>query len=74
MDYTVHGILQARILGWVAFPSPGDLLYPGIKPRSPALKADSLPAEPQGARFSNAKGAKLYLIIVLSLRIPDQCD
>ena len=20
MDYTVHGILQARILGWVAFP------------------------------------------------------
>ena len=25
MDYTVHGILQARILGWVAFPfSRGD--------------------------------------------------
>ena len=20
MDYTVHGILQARILGWIAFP------------------------------------------------------
>ena len=30
----VHGILQARILKWVAFPSPGDLPYPGIKPRS----------------------------------------
>ena len=26
------------------FPSPGDLLNPGIKPRSPALQADSLPA------------------------------
>ena len=30
------------------FPSPGDLPNPGIKPRSPALQAESLPAEPQG--------------------------
>ena len=30
------------------FPSPGDLPNPGIKPRSPTLQADSLPAEPQG--------------------------
>ena len=29
------------------FPSPGYLPIPGIKPRSPALQADSLPAEPQ---------------------------
>ena len=29
------------------FPSPGDLPNPGIKPRSPALNADSLPAEPE---------------------------
>ena len=27
---------------------PGDLLNPGIKPRSPTLQADSLPAEPEG--------------------------
>ena len=47
MDYTVHGILQARILEWVAFPSPGGLPNPGIEPRSPALQVDSLPAEPQ---------------------------
>ena len=33
MDYTVHG------------PSPGDPPNPGIKPRSPALLADSLPDE-----------------------------
>ena len=98
-DYTAHGILQARILEWVAFPfrqrrwhptlgllpgrshgwrslvgcrlrgraesdtteatyqqqqqqqqqpfpSPGDLPNPGIKPRSPTLQVDSLPAEP----------------------------
>ena len=30
------------------FPSPGDLLDPGIKPGSPALLADALPSEPQG--------------------------
>ena len=46
MDYTVHGILQARILEWVAFPSPGDLPNPGIEPRFPALWGDSSPAEP----------------------------
>ena len=88
MDYTVHEILQARILEWVAFPfsrgssqprdqtqvsriagrffscwatreaqeywsgwpipSPADIPNPGIKPRSPALQADSLPTEPRG--------------------------
>ena len=31
------------------FPSPGDLPNLGIKPRSPTLQADSLPAEPQGS-------------------------
>ena len=29
------------------FPSPGYLPNPGIKPRSPTLQVDSLPAEPQ---------------------------
>ena len=42
MDYTVHGILQATILVWVAFFFSGDLSKPGIKPRSPSLLADSL--------------------------------
>ena len=36
-----------NILERVAFPSPGDLPNPGTEPRSPALQADSLPAEPQ---------------------------
>ena len=48
MDYTVQGILQARILEWVAVPFSRDLPNPGIKPRSPTLQVDSLPAEPQG--------------------------
>ena len=48
MDCTVHGILQARILKWVSFPSPADLPNPRTEPRSPTLQADSLPAETQG--------------------------
>ena len=86
-DYTAHGILQDRILKWVAFPFsrgssqprdqtqsdtadrfftswatreaqeywsgqpipfPGDHPNSGIKLRSPALQADSLPAELPG--------------------------
>ena len=45
MDCTVQGILQARILEWVAFPFSGDIPSRGIEPRSPALQVDSLPAE-----------------------------
>ena len=30
------------------FPSPGDLPNPGIKPRSPAMQAHTLPSEPPG--------------------------
>ena len=35
-------------MGWLTFPSPGDLPNPGIKLRSPALQVDSLPTEPPG--------------------------
>ena len=44
---SVHGILQAEILEWVAI-SSGDLPDPGIEPRCPALQADSLLSEPPG--------------------------
>ena len=47
MDYTVHGILQARITGvGILSLLQGNLSNLGIKPRSPALQEDSLPAEP----------------------------
>ena len=36
------------------FPSPGNLLYPGIKPGSPALQADSLLTELQGSPNSSS--------------------
>ena len=43
---SVHGILQARILEWVAISFSRDLPYPGIEPRSPTLWADALTSEP----------------------------
>ena len=39
------------------FPSPGDLPNPGIEPRSPALRVDSLPAEPQGKPMNTGVGS-----------------
>ena len=45
---SVHGILQARILGWVAilFPRGSSRLGKGIQPGPPALQADSSSFEP----------------------------
>ena len=67
MEYTVHGILQARIMERVTFPSPGDLSNPGIEPRSPALQADSLPAEPQGKPQYNLKRSDIHVVKFLPL-------
>ena len=61
MDFIVHGILQARILQWVAFPFSRDLPNPGIELRSPALQVDSSPAEPQG-KPKNTRVGSLSLL------------
>ena len=45
---SLHGILQAIALEWVAIPF-SKVSYPSrIKPGSPALQADSLSSEPPG--------------------------
>ena len=59
---SVHGILQARILVWVAMPSSRGPSNPGIKPRSPALQVDSLPAEQQGKPTLDALAKELMLL------------
>ena len=54
---SVHGILQARILEWVAMPSSKALPDPEIKPaspESPALQADSLPLSHRGRTHDNS--------------------
>ena len=43
---SIHRILQARILDWIAIPFSRGSSYPGIKPGSPLFQADSLPSEP----------------------------
>ena len=50
------GILQARILEWIAITPPGDLPNSGIESTSPALQADSLPSEPPGKPKSTGVG------------------
>ena len=71
MDYTVHGILQARILEWAAFPfSRGS-----SQPRSPALQADSLPASHQGSPVSlnyvlkNDRDGKFYVYFMTGKKL-----
>ena len=66
------GILQARILEWVAMPSSRALPNPGIEPRSPTLLADSLPVEPPGKSLLviHLKYSNVYMLIPKSLTIP----
>ena len=42
------GFSRQEYWSGLSFPSPGDLPDPGIRPRPPALQADSLPSEPPG--------------------------
>ena len=46
------GILQAKILEWVAMPSSRGSSQPGIEPKSPKLQVDSLPSEPPEKAWS----------------------
>ena len=63
-----HGLEPARLLcplgfsrqeHWSGLPCPpaGDLPSPGIQPRSPALQADSLPAESSGKPKNTGMGS-----------------
>ena len=47
-DYIVHGILQARILEWVAVPVSRGCSQPRDKTQVSHITGDSLPAEPPG--------------------------
>ena len=49
---SVNGILQARILEWVAISFSRESSQPRDRTRSPALQANSLPSEPPGKNAS----------------------
>ena len=48
MDYTVHGVLQVRILEWVSIPFSMDFPNPGIESRSPTCRWILYQLSPQG--------------------------
>ena len=58
----VHGILQARILEWVACP-----FFRGSEPKSPVLQADSLPAKSQEKPKNTGVGS----LSLFQLGLPD---
>ena len=60
-DYTVPGILQARILEWVAFPFSRGSSHPRIELKSPALQVDSLPTELSGKQHRLSQFLKMAL-------------
>ena len=49
--FSAHVIFPGK--NSLSFPSPKDLPNPEIKPRSPALQADSLPSEPPGNKHKS---------------------
>ena len=56
-DYTIHGILQARILEWVAVPFSRGSSQPRYRTQVSSLWADSLPAEPPGKPRNTGVGS-----------------
>ena len=53
---SVLGILQARILEWVAIPFSRGSSQPRMEPGSPAVQVGSLPTEPPGKPYSAPYG------------------
>ena len=73
MDYSlpgssVHGILQAIILEWVAMPFSD----PTIEPRSPTFQVDSLPSEPPRSEKSSGRHLRLKLMQRLTCGFPGE--
>ena len=60
------GFSKQEYWSGLPFPSSGDLPNPGIRPRSPTLQEDSLPAEPQGKPKNPGVGS-LFLLQQLFL-------
>ena len=64
MDYTVHGILQARMLEWVAFPfSEGIFPTPGSNPGLPHCRQILCQLTHQGSPGKKRKTNKVYTLV-----------
>jgi len=65
MDYTVHGIPQARILERVALPFYRGSSQSRDRTRSPTVQEDSLPVEPPGKPKNTGMGSLSLLQQIL---------
>ena len=58
------GFSRKECWSGLPFPSPGDLLYPGIEPRSPTLQADTLtlapPRKPLNTRIQSLRKPPIW--------------
>ena len=81
IDYIVYGILQVRILQWVAFPFSRVSSQPRDWTQVSTLQADSSPAEPLGKPYSlmvtshsQAPFSPVYCCCGCSAILPDPCS
>ena len=72
MNYTVQGILQARVLEWMAFPFSRGSSQPQGSNAGPTLQADSLPAEPHGKPKNTGVGSLSLLQRIFLTQESDQ--
>ena len=59
------GFSRQKCWSGLLFPSPGDILDPGIEPKSPTLQADALQSEPPGKPIYGHKTSVFYTHTVL---------
>ena len=74
------GFFRQKYWSGLPFPPPGNLPDPGIKPKSSALQADSLPSEPPGKPLEQLEISTLKVlffelsILTISLSASDLCE
>ena len=72
--FSVHGILQARILEWVTISFSRGSSDPGIEPGSPSFQADALTSEPPGRRpKSSLLVSFVFIALVYEGRYASDC-
>ena len=69
IDYTIHGILYARILEWVAFSFSRRSSQPRDQIQVSHTAGGSLPAEPPGKLQGNIRGGK-FRVTLQSAHLP----
>ena len=63
------GFSRQEYWSGLPFPSPGDLLNPGIEPRSLAVQTDALPSEPLGKPAGTTQGNTSFITLNLLWKV-----